>query len=123
MNKPTGITVIAVFAFFGGFFGMCVPILGLVGSAQFGGFVGAIGALAGTFLLIGPLLHVIFAVGAFGLKRWAWYLGLIGSGIQVIGMILNLGEGASFPVILSSLISVIIFVYLLTPKVREAFGI
>jgi uncharacterized membrane protein (DUF2068 family) len=110
-------------AFFGGFFGLCLPILAFTGSGQFGGILGSIGALAGTFLLIGPLLQIIFAVGAFGLKRWAWYLGLIATGISVIGVIINLFEGASFPVIVSSVISVIIFIYLLLPRVREAFGI
>ena len=123
MDRPTGIIVISVWAFFGGFFGLCVPILAFTGSAQFGGIVGSIGALAGTFLLIGPLLQIIFAAGAYGLKRWAWYMGLIGSGIQVIGVIINLGQGGSFPVILSSLFSVVIFIYLLTPHVRKAFGI
>ena len=109
--------------FFGGFFGLCVPILVFTGSAQFGGLLGSVGALTGTFLLIGPLLQMIFAAGAFGLKRWAWYLGLIASGISVIGVVFSLFEGASFPVIASSAVSVIIFLYLLTPRVREAFGI
>ena len=123
IERPMGVTIIALLAFFGGFFGMCLPILSFIGSAQFGGILGSISAMVGTFLLVGPVLQIIFAVGAFGLKRWAWYLGLIASVISVSGVILSLFEGATFPVIINSLVSVIILIYLLTPKVREAFGI
>ena len=124
MKRPFGVTVIAILALLGGLFGLCWPILAFTGSALFGGIFGTISTLAGIFLLVGPLLQLIFAFGAFGLKRWAWYLGLISSGITVLGVIINLFSGAGFfSAIWGSTVSIIIFIYLLTPKVKSAFGI
>jgi len=124
LDRPFGITVIALLALIGGLFGLCWPILAFTGSVIFGGILGTIGFLAGSFLIIGPLLQLIFAYGAFGLQRWAWYLGLISSGITVFGVIINLIDGASFfSAIWGSTISIIIFIYLLSPKVKKAFGI
>jgi len=124
MTRPFGVTVIGIIALFGSLFGMCWPILAFSGSAIFGGILGTIGTLAGIFLLVGPLLQLIFAFGVFNLRKWAWYLGLISSGITVTGVIINLIDGASIlSAIWGSTIPVIIFFYLLTPKVRAAFGI
>jgi uncharacterized membrane protein (DUF2068 family) len=124
MNRPVGVTIIAIFALIGGTLGLCWPILVLMGSTLFGGIFGTVGTVAGAFLIIGPVLQLIFAFGAFGLKRWAWYLGLIASGITVAGVILNLIDGASFfSAIWGSFFSIIIFIYLLTSNVRRAFGV
>jgi hypothetical protein len=42
-----------------------------MGSALLPGIFGAIGVLAGIFLIIGPILHLVFAYGAFKLRSWA----------------------------------------------------
>ncbi len=123
MKRPFGITVIAIFALFSGLFGLCWPTLVFTGSAFLGPIFGTVGVIAGIFLIVGPILQLIFAFGAFKLRSWAWYLGLISTGITVIGVILNLFDGASFwSAIWGSIWSVIIFIYLLTPNVRQAFG-
>jgi hypothetical protein len=124
MKRPGGVTLIAILALIGGLFGLCWPILAFMGSALFGGILGTVGAIAGIFLLVGPVLQLIFAYGAFKLRPWAWYLGLIASGITVLGVIINLIDGASiFSALCGSLLAVIIFIYLLMPNVRQAFGI
>jgi len=124
MKRPFGVTVIAILALLGGFFGLCWPILAFTGSALLGGIFGTVSTIAGIFLLVGPVLQLIFAFGAFGLKRWAWYVGLIASGVTVLGVIINLFSGAGiFSAIWGSTISIIIFIYLLTPKVKTAFGV
>lgn len=124
MKRPFGITVIAILALISGLFGLCWPTLAFTGSALLGGILGTIGFVAGIFLVVGPVLQLIFAYGAFGLRRWAWYLGLIASGITVIGVIINIFSGATFwSAIMGSLLSIIIFIYLLTPDVRQAFGL
>ena len=123
MKRPFGITVIAIFALLSGLFGLCWPILAFTGSAFLGPVFGTIGVIAGIFLIVGPILQLIFAFGAFQLRSWAWYLGLISTGITMIGVIINLIDGASFwSAIWGSVWSVIIFIYLLTPNVRQAFG-
>ena len=124
MKRPGGVTLIAILALIGGLFGLCWSVLAFTGSALLGGILGTISALAGIFLLIGPLLQLVFAYGAFKLRSWAWYLGLIASGLTVLGVIINLIDGASiFSALCGSLLSVIIFIYLLMPNVRQAFGI
>ena len=123
MKRPFGITVIAIFALFSGLFGLCWPILVFTGSAFLGPIFGTVGVIAGIFLIVGPILQLIFAFGAFKLSSWAWYLGLISTGVTVIGVVINFFDGASFwSAIWGSVWSVIIFIYLLTPKVRQAFG-
>ena len=123
MKRPFGITVIAILALFSGLFGLCWPTLVFTGSAFLGPIFGTVGVIAGIFLIVGPILQLIFAFGAFKLSSWAWYLGLISTGVTVIGVVINLFDGASFwSAIWGSVWSVIIFIYLLTPKVRQAFG-
>ena len=50
-------------------------IQNLTGSALLGGFLGTIGFIAGIFMVLGPVLELIFAYGAFKLYRWAWATG------------------------------------------------
>ncbi len=123
MKRPFGITLIAILALIGGLFGLCWPILVFTGSAFLGPIFGTVGVIAGIFLIIGPLLQLIFAYGALNLRSWAWYLGLISTGITVLGVVIHLFNGASFwSAIWGSLFSIIIFIYLLSPNVRRAFG-
>ena len=75
MKRPFGVTLIAILALIGGLFGLCWPTLAFMGSALLPGVFGTIGALAGVFLIIGPILQLVFSYGAFKLRSWAWYLG------------------------------------------------
>ena len=123
MKRPFGVTLIAILALISGLFGLCWPTLAFTGSALLGGILGTVGALAGIFLIIGPILQVVCSVGAFKLRPWAWYLGLISTGVTVLGVVIHLFQGASiWSAIMGSVLSIIIFVYLLTPRVRKAFG-
>lgn len=123
MKRPFGVTLIAILALISGLFGLCWPTLVFTGSAFLGPILGTVGVIAGIFLIVGPLLQLIFAYGAFNLRSWAWYLGLIATGITVIGVVINLFDGASFwSAIWGSTLSIIIFIYLLTPNVRAAFS-
>ena len=123
MKRPFGITVIGILALLSGLFGLCWPTLIFIGLPFLGPIFGTVGAIAGIFLIVGPILQIAFSYGAFSLRPWAWYLGLISTGITVFGVILNLFDGASFwSAIWGSILSVIIFIYLLKPNVRHAFG-
>ncbi len=124
MKRPFGVTLIAILALIGALFGLFWAILAFTGGALFGGFFGTLSVVAGIFLVVGPLLQLAFAFGAFGLRSWAWYLGLISSGVTVLGVIVSLFEGSSFTTaVCGSLFPIIVFIYLLTPNVRQAFGI
>jgi uncharacterized membrane protein (DUF2068 family) len=122
MNRPTGITIIAILAAIGGLLGLCWPSLVLMGSTFLGPLLGTFGVIAGIFLFVGPVLQLIFAYGAFNLRPWAWYMGIIASGITVVGVIINVFDGASISsAVMGSLLSIIIFIYLLTANVKQAF--
>ena len=124
MKRPFGITVIAVLALISGLLGLCCPVLVFSGSAFLSGFLGTIGFIAGFFLIVGPVLELIFAYGAFKLHRWAWYLGLISTAITVTGVIINIFQGGTiWSALGGSVLPIIIFIYLLTPDVRRAFGL
>ena len=122
MKRPFGVTVIAVLALISGLFGLCLPVLVFMGSTLLGPLA-VVGVAAGIFLIIGPVLQLVFSYGAFNLRSWAWYLGLISSGITVLGVIINLFNGASFwTAVWGSILPIVIFIYLLTPNVRQSFG-
>jgi len=129
MKRPFGVTVIAIFALIGGLMGLCWPILVFTGSGFLetipflGSILSSVGVIAGLFLLVGPALQLLFAVGALNLRSWAWYLGLISTGITVLGVVINLFQGASlWSAIWGGLFPIIIFFYLLSPNVRQSFG-
>ena len=124
MKRPLGVTIIAFLALISGLLGLCCPVLVFTGSAMLGGFLGTIGFIAGFFLIVGPVLELIFAYGAFGSHRWAWYLGLISTAITVTGVIINIFQGGTiWSALGGSILPTIIFIYLWTPNVRQAFGL
>jgi hypothetical protein len=123
MKRPFGITLIAILALLSGLFGLCLPGLTLIGST-FLGPLAAAGIFASLLLIVGPVLQFAFAYGAFKLRAWAWYLGLIASGIIIVGVIINRTNGGSFfAAMWAGFLPIIIFGYLLTPNARKAFGI
>lgn len=103
---------------------MCWPGLVMTGSSFLGPVFGTVGILAGIFLILGPLLEVIFAIGALNLQSWAWYVGIISSGITVLGVIVHVFQGGSFwSALWGSIIPIIVFLYLMSSGVRKAFGV
>jgi len=125
-----GVTILAILQLIAGLLGLCFPTLLLVGGAlvaflgTVGTFVGVLGILAGLLMLIGPLLHLIVAYGALNLRRWAWWLGILATGVDVLGAALNVWNGVGLiAAIIPVGFSLIVLVYLLTPGVRQAFKV
>ncbi|MCO5183177.1 MAG: hypothetical protein M9928_15095 [Anaerolineae bacterium] len=132
-DRPTGVTILAIIAFFAGLVGLCFPLSLLISSgfADFGVAEELLGidsrvVLFGTalLLLIRPILYLIFSYGALGLKPWAWWVGIVAATLALVGGALNTMNADSLaPNVAVGVIDVIIFIYLLTPHVRKAFGI
>ncbi len=132
MQRPTGITILAVLAFIGGVFG----ILGAFALIAGGAIIGAAGASAvtsagggliavyGILVLILSVVELVFAVGAWGLKPWAWQLGVILEGFSIVLSIISILVGWSTigNQIVSVAIAAIIIYYLMTPDIKRAFG-
>ena len=131
MNRPMGITVLAVVALIWGLVKLLVGFGVLTASglaAVFGGPVGmvagAVGAIAGCFLIIGPILQILFGIGALSLRPWAWWMGIVGTGITVFGALLRIMGGApAGSTLFSVAIPLLILIYLLRQPVRQVFGI
>ena len=127
MNRPLGVTIIAILSFINGLLGLCVPGLVIIGggiAALFSGGLGLIAVCGGLLLAAGPILWMIVAFGAWNLRPWAWWLGIVATGITVIGVVVNIASGVGIlQAMASAPLSIIIFIYLLLPDIRRAFNI
>ncbi len=127
MNRPLGVTIIAILAFINGLVGLCVPGLVIIGggiSALFSGGLGLVIVCGGLLLAAGPILWLIVAYGAWNLRPWAWWVGMVATGVTVVGVVINIINGVGIlQAVASAPLSVIIFIYLLLPDIRRAFGI
>jgi hypothetical protein len=127
---PLGVQIIAWLATIQGLLGLFIPLLVVGVSAvlalfggKAGGVVSVVGFIYGAFKLISPLILLLFAWGAFRLKGWAWWLGVIGPGMSLAGGLIALLFGESWrSFLLNNGIPILILGYLLLPEVREAFG-
>jgi hypothetical protein len=135
--RPTGITILAILALIGGIFGV-IGGLGLIaGGALLGGVVGgstgvALGGLAFIFGIVTlglAIAYLAFAYGAWGLKPWAWALGVILSLASIVWTVITVllsgdivGNLLSISTIINIAIPAVILYYLNTPAVKAAFG-
>lgn len=134
-QRPTGITILAVLAFIGGIFGICGGLGGIVGGSFFGGLAASVGASNATALggmvvvysilaLAFAVAELVFGFGAWTLKPWAWMLGMVLFGLNIVFNLVSVlaGWAAFGSVILPLAIAGVIIYYLLTPDVKQAFG-
>jgi len=135
MQRPTGVTILAILAIIFGALALIGGALGIFAGAAInsgalntsttnttltGSQVIAVSAVA---LVLG-VLDIVWGVGALRLRPWAWTLGI---GIAV----LNIADGVVSVVTKNSsiasaaigiILSVAILLYLFSARVRTAFG-
>lgn len=134
-QRPMGVTILAVLAFIGGILGICGGLSGIVGASFLGGLAASVGASNATALggmlavysivaLAFAVVDIIFGFGAWTLRPWAWMLGMVLSGLNVVFQLVALVAGWSTfgSVIIPIVIAGVIIYYLLTPDVKKAFG-
>ena len=127
MNRPLGVTIIAILSFINGLLGLCLPGLVIIGGgigALFTGGLGLIVVCGGLLLAAGPLAWLLVSYGAWNLRPWAWWAGMVATGITVIGVVVNIINGVGIlQAVASAPLSIVIFIYLLLPDTRRVFGI
>ncbi len=133
MKRPTGVTIIAVLAIISGLIGLSwCPLLTLLFSGAVtiasGGLlsvIGLLGLIIATFMMGGSIVQFIFAYGAFRLHSWAWWLGIIGTALPLVGALLSIfDDGASLGATLGAVVLPLgVFIYLLTPTARQSFRV
>ena len=131
MQRPAGITLLAILAILGGTIGLCGgcvlmgfgsiagPIGALLGSGQLGAQV----LLSGISWSLGAILFLAAGFGMLSLRPWAWWLGLIGATWSLASSLWGITQGGSWCFALPGLLlPALVLVYLLMPNVRLAFG-
>lgn len=131
MNRPTGVTLLAALALISGTFGLCAgcfllgfgAIAGPIGALFGSGQLGSSAFLSGVSWSIGAVIFLAAGFGMLSLQPWAWWLGLIGAGWSLASSIWGITQGASWCFALPGmLLPAIVVIYLLQPRVRQAFG-
>ncbi|MFI5095064.1 MAG: hypothetical protein WCE50_00140 [Candidatus Acidiferrum sp.] len=139
MERPTGVTILAVLYFLGAAFLALCGVLIIVGGsmlsglANTGGPASALfamgGAVVGAILLAIAVLDLAIGIGFLKLQNWARVVAIIFLGIGVLFGLLGL-----VTVLLHFMIVVLMFrlivlaieiwilVYLFKPHVKQAFG-
>ncbi len=127
MQRPTGVTIIAVLAAIGGVFALIagLALVGIGGAAAAGGAaVGGLATIVGLLLLVYGVVALILAYGFWTLKPWAWTLGV---GLEAAGIVINIlqyinNSANALGTVVSIAIAGVVLWYLFQPHVKAAFG-
>ena len=130
MVRPRSLTVIAGFALAQGIVGALVGLLWLQIVSIFDQEGGAMSSLIvmmaevrGWVLIFLSLLYLLFAVGAWQTRGWAWWVGLLASVLTILHLVSVLARGGAAVLVLFGLIvPVIMLWYLLSPTGRQVFS-
>ncbi|HXE76125.1 MAG TPA: DUF2127 domain-containing protein [Candidatus Xenobia bacterium] len=141
MERPTGVTILAVLEFISAGALILIGLLLLVGGGVLGamsgggegssfmGVLGALGAVAGIVLIVVSAIPLLVGIGLWKLKNWARVLAIVFSGIGVVSNLFGILGGVSTGEIVSVSsgviglgINVLILWYMFQPHVKQAFG-
>jgi hypothetical protein len=131
MNRPTGVTVIAVLCFIGACFLTLLACLFLVGgglAARFmppdahipAGIAAAVGVFGAVIFLLLAALYVTVGMGLLKLKEWARIIALVLAGLSLLFGLFGLLHFHPFALVRLAIAGSILW-YLLQPHVVAAF--
>jgi hypothetical protein len=128
-GRPTGITILAILSAIAGVLGLLAGLALFGIGAAVGGAVGgaggaAFGSIFGLGLVALSVAYLVFAYGAWGLKPWAWTLGVASQIIGLVWTVLQIvtNNQSITGAIIGIALNLVILYYLDTPDVRRAFG-
>jgi hypothetical protein len=144
MQRPAGVTVIAVLDFIGAGFCVIAALLmfmggsmlasffgaaaanGATGAAPAAGIMASIGIIAGVIVLCFGALAVFVALGLLKLKNWARITTIVLAALGLLSSLRNLiaafhGGGMVVTIIILAYYIWVIW-YMLQPNVKAAFG-
>jgi uncharacterized membrane protein (DUF2068 family) len=140
MQRPTGVTILAVLAFIGAALMIVGALFGLLGgmlvsamgSSRMGMLAGVGAALLAVFLLVCAAVNVVVGVGLWKLKNWARIITIVLTGVGLLGSVLSIFNPFGhmhlflFVFLIRRLILAAIYAwilwYLFQPNVKQAFG-
>jgi hypothetical protein len=140
MQRPTGVTILAVLAFVAGAFLVVAALLSLLGgaivsslgSSRMGMMAGVGAAVFAVFFLILAVVEVVIGVGLLKLQNWARIVTIVLVGLSLLGSLGSIfSPFAHMHIFLMvflirrlvfAAIDVWILWYLFQPTVKQAFG-
>jgi hypothetical protein len=140
MQRPTGVTILAVLAFLAGGFLVVAALLSLLGgavvsslgSSGIGMMAGVGAALFAVFFLILAAVEVVIGIGLLKLQNWARIVTIVLVGLSLLGSLGSIFNpfGHAHIFFLLFLIRRLVFAaidvwilwYLFQPNVKQAFG-
>lgn len=143
MQRPTGVTIIAILCFLGAALCVGVALLAFAGGAFVAsmlantpgasGMAGSIGAIVGVFVLFFAVLYAATGYGLWALQNWGRIIAIVLVALGLIFGLLGLvpilthmggayGMGSIVGAAIRIAISAWILWYLLQPHVKKAFG-
>jgi hypothetical protein len=136
MERPTGVTILAVLSFFAGGIILVIALAALAGSAVLASVLSLPASLAGAGAIIVAVIFFLFAalhaangVGLLKLQNWARVLsialitlGLLSAVLGVFGALAPFRVFQLLPQLIVAGIELWILMYLYKPHVKQAFG-
>ncbi len=119
MNRPLGVTIIAVLLIVGGILGI-LEALDLLGVWDLFGLDDNSGV--GIGILIVAAANLLVGFGFWSLQGWAWTLAVIVTILRLVSAVVGLFIGGLAGGIIGLVIVLIILWYLFRPEVKAAFG-
>ncbi|HEY4837215.1 MAG TPA: hypothetical protein VIH72_01320 [Candidatus Acidoferrales bacterium] len=145
MQRPTGVTVIAVLDFIGAgfavigallmfmggsilasFFSAAATANGATGTAPAAGIMASIGIIAGVIVLCFAILAIFIAMGLLKLKNWARITTIVLSALGLLSTLSRFLHGFAGGGMVVTIIVLAYYIwviwYMLQPNVKAAFG-
>ena len=143
MERPLGVTILAILHFIGVFFAICAGLLMILGMGFFAaalaraanigsggaGIIAGLGVVLAIFAFIGAAISGLIGWGLWNLKNWARITAMVFAVLGMLGGVGSLMFALTHfnPFFLSTgivraAIAVLIFWYLNQPHVKTAFG-
>ncbi|HYL41396.1 MAG TPA: hypothetical protein VET90_08815 [Candidatus Binatus sp.] len=126
MQRPTGVTVLAIVAAIGGVLSLLGSLallgIGAVFAAVYG--LGALASLFGLIILALGVVELAIAYGFWTLKPWAWTWGNTLEAVLVVVSLLELvlGYGSISGLVIRIVVAGIVIYYLNMPDIRKVFA-
>lgn len=125
MERPTGVTIIAVLSAIGGVLGL-LAALALFGFGAVSGAsgLGGLAMIGGLIILVYAVLSLAVAYGFWTLKPWGWPLGVGVQSLGIVSAVLQFMNNSANVVglVISLAIAGVILWYLFQAHVKAAFG-
>jgi hypothetical protein len=137
MERPTGVTILAVLGFAGAAFALMAGMMIFVGGAMVsrmanapvGMLAGVGGAILATGFVIFTVFYIIISIGLLKLQNWAriilivlLFLGLLSSALGLLFALSHFHVFLLFWRAIIAALQVWILWYLFQPNIKQAFG-